>query len=262
MEKEIKVLIIDIDEVMNNRYTFMEAEVPCIDPSVTEMIRELVNLYDFEISFISTWLDNFPQDEYGVMVAKLSEGMGLGRRIFSECPVIPHEGSSFRGDRINLFHELLEQKNITLKDYVIIDDSCDYYMNQMTHLIHVDGLGGFSIRDYLAIRGRYEEVYAKSWNEKAWTSGVYLDQDARWISHFREGLESYKTGVNYEEGQVIHLEEQGQVVMWTKSGTYSEQYKCTPIILTGPNANARILTYPEISRLAQESFIAKYSKNI
>lgn len=260
MSKPLRLLILDIDEVATNRYTFMDGEVPCIDPSVSEMIRELIKLYGFKIVFISTWADNFDGGNDVVQMAKLSEAMGFGRNVWHEIPIVPKELSSFRGDRMNLFFDKLKGLGIEIDDYVIIDDSCDYYMNQMPHLIHVDGRGGFSIRDYLAIRGRYEESFKQLAEEHPWTSGVYLDADSRWLRITREEFPAYARQTRYKQGQIVHLSDMKALVEFIKEPYYDQACLETPIILTGQNQNARVLSNAEVSRLGQENFINKHSK--
>ncbi|UKZ10786.1 hypothetical protein CZP2022_63 [Vibrio phage C-ZP2022] len=257
MSEEVRLLILDIDEVATNHWTFMEGETANINSVVIEMINDLCHLYNLKISFISTWADHGDgtnSNSEKAMLHKLADAMGFHRGlVWHKCPRVP-KPTSFRGDRMRKL--LTDHPEIT--DYVIIDDSCDYYEEHQPRLVHIDSVGGFTARDYLAVRSLFEPAYGQYVYNTS-HSGIYTNKP-NWIyTKMSEETKHLKAGESYREGEIVYLPDSDCFVQFN----YDVEPDITcgnyvPIVLVGRGVNARVLKSVELNQLFITNFIQKH----
>jgi len=153
-----KVIFLDIDEVLNtlgSREGFDQGR--CFDPTAVKLLRQIMDTTGAKLVISSTWRKGA---DY-LSMAHLLSLVGLGENCLYTAPKpegmgsLPFKNDGWRTEPVHdnprgaLIQQWLETYGQDITHYVILDDDRDMLPEQMDHFVHVDGVNGFTFRDYL-----------------------------------------------------------------------------------------------------------------
>jgi hypothetical protein len=118
MEKEVKILFLDVDGVLNNKATFKMDPNDPIDQKLANRIKAIQLLTDCKIVLSSVW--RLSPD----LVKKVEDKVGV---IFDITPEATDPEKDTRGDEIAMWLE--KHKEVT--KYAILDDELDILLEQI-----------------------------------------------------------------------------------------------------------------------------------
>jgi hypothetical protein len=237
--KPAKVVYLDIDEVFT-----AEPGKNCspVDHDAMRLIRDLCLEYGWKVVLSSIWQCQKVTDN-----TKLLEAFGFPKKAIYHDSYTDGSGSGFRGKAIEA-HQL---RNNDIVDYILVDDSSDFYLDQMEHLIHIHALSGFGHLEALYMRNRMEEEkkYYEEASEYPFTpiGGIGPTEPHSWAIRvfIRNHVAAYVSRNCDAEGQLILLDDDATVVMMTKKRASNE-----PLVVAGQGTNARVLSTPELASFA------------
>lgn len=118
MNKEVKILFLDVDGVLNNRKTCKAEPLDPIDQKLADRIKAIQLLTDCEIVLSSTWR-LYPNSK-----VKVEEKVG---KLFDVTPEATDPERKERGDEIATWLTAHPE----VKKYAILDDELDILLEQI-----------------------------------------------------------------------------------------------------------------------------------